>query len=188
MKQKKRPSFNPLIIHVSDVHQLPQIVKFENSITEKIIENFWPGPLTLVLEKTDQVPNIISAGNPTVAVRMPSHKIALELIYKAGTPIAAPSANEFGKLSPTEAIHVEKQLGEKVDIILDGGPCEVGVESTIIQISGTEVSLLRHGGLPVEEVEELIGAEVIRRNLPQKPNASWSTAVPLCSKSPHSFY
>ncbi len=157
---KKRPSFNPLIMHISDVQQLDDIVRIKNPAAEKLMENFWPGPLTLVLEKTEKVPEIVTAGNPTVAVRMPDHKTALELIFKAGMPIAAPSANEFGKLSPTEADHVEEQLGDKVDIILDGGHCDVGIESTILQITPEDIFLLRHGGLPIEEIEELLGRKI----------------------------
>lgn len=164
---KKRPSFNPLILHVSDPNQLKEIAVIKNEKTLDLIRQFWPGPLTIVLEKTDKVPDIITSGNQTVAVRMPSHKIALELLYKSGVPIAAPSANEFGKLSPTEAVHVEEQIGQHIDVILDGGQCEVGVESTIIEIGKNEISLLRHGGLPVEEIEEFLGETLTRKtNLP----------------------
>ncbi len=168
---KNRPSFNPLIMHISDVQQLEGIVVINNPATEKLIENFWPGPLTLVLEKTAKVPAIVTSGHPTVAVRMPDHRVALELIFKSGTPIAAPSANQFGKLSPTEAIHVEEQLGNKVDIILDGGHCDVGIESTILQITHDDVFLLRHGGLPIEEVEELLGKSIEQKNSSAAPNS-----------------
>ncbi|NOX16861.1 MAG: threonylcarbamoyl-AMP synthase [Chlorobi bacterium] len=168
---KNRPSFNPLIMHISDVQQLDDIVVIKNSVTEKLIEKFWPGPLTLVLEKTKKVPAIVTSGHPTVAVRMPDHKTALELIFKAGMPIAAPSANQFGKLSPTEAEHVEEQLGDKVDIILDGGHCDVGIESTIVQITSDDIFLLRHGGLPIEEIEETLGREIEQKVNNVTPNS-----------------
>jgi len=144
---KQRPSFNPLILHISSSDQLNDLVTIENDIVYKLINKFWPGPLTLVLTKKDIVPDIVTAGNPTVAVRMPNHPIAKALIDACGRPIAAPSANQFGFLSPTTAEHVEKQLGDKVKIILDGGKSNVGVESTIVEITKTEVFLLRHGGI-----------------------------------------
>ncbi|MFH1198204.1 MAG: L-threonylcarbamoyladenylate synthase, partial [bacterium] len=132
---KQRPSFNPLILHIALIDQLETISITDNPAIEKLIHKFWPGPLTLVLPKKEIVPDIITAGNSTVAVRMPDHPVALELIKKAGRPIAAPSANSFSQLSPTSAEHVLKQLNNKVDVILDGGNCAVGVESTILHIS-----------------------------------------------------
>lgn len=184
---KKRPSFNPLILHISDLNQLEDIVVIKNFQTHEIIKQFWPGPLTIVLKKTDKVPDIITAGNPTVAVRMPSHRVALELLYKAGSPIAAPSANEFGQLSPTEAIHVEEQIGKHIDIILDGGPCEVGVESTIIEIGEEEIFLLRHGGVPVEEIEEFLGKKVGRKQFQSRPNAPGQLDYHYAPKIPINF-
>ncbi len=154
---KRRPAFNPLILHVSDKRMLRRISNYKNDLLELLIKKFWPGPLTVVIPKNKIVPEIVTAGNPTVAVRMPDHKIALELIEKCGVPIAAPSANDFGKLSPTTAEHVEKQLKGKVDLILDGGRCSVGVESTIIKIDDDGIQLLRPGGMPVESIEEYTG-------------------------------
>jgi len=154
---KKRPSFNPLILHISDEKQLFDICEINTDIVHKLIETFWPGPLTFVLPKKPAVPDIITAGNHTVAVRMPDHPVALELIKKAGRPVAAPSANLFSKLSPTTAAHVAKQLGKQVDIILDGGNCRVGVESTIISFEDDDVYLLRPGGLNTEEIEKITG-------------------------------
>ena len=168
---KKRPSFNPLILHISEKNQLSKYCFYEDERIEKLINKFWPGPLTLVLPKTDLVPDIVTSGNPTVAIRMPNHKIALELIRHSETPIAAPSANKFGHLSPTEALHVKKSLGNKVDMILDGGKSEVGVESTIIQFEKGKFYLLRPGGVSEEEVESIIGGiETGIVNL-EKPNA-----------------
>ncbi len=154
---KNRPAFNPLILHIAQKEWLSKLALYKDARIDLLIDNFWPGPLTLVLPKTDLVPDIITAGNPTVAVRMPNHPVALKLIEKSGTAIAAPSANKFGHLSPTMASHVAKYLGDKVDLILDGGKCSVGVESTIVQYNNGEFFLLRHGGLPKEEIEKLIG-------------------------------
>ncbi|KAB2840815.1 MAG: threonylcarbamoyl-AMP synthase, partial [Melioribacteraceae bacterium] len=130
---KNRPAFNPLILHIANYNQLEEICYLNNKKIELLITSFWPGPLTLVVPKKKIVPDIVTSGNETVAVRMPDHPVALSLISKAGRPIAAPSANRFGELSPTTAEHVAKQLGDNVDIILDGGPCRVGVESTILE-------------------------------------------------------
>jgi len=165
---KNRPTFNPLILHINSVEQLDSIAKINNAKTNILINNFWPGPLTLVLKKKECIPDIVTAGNDTVAVRMPANKTALELIYLAETPIAAPSANVFGKLSPTTAFHVEEQLGDKVDVILDGGKCKVGVESTILKISENEVILLRPGGLSVEKIETALNEKIIRKNISEE--------------------
>ncbi len=154
---KNRPSFNPLILHISEKNELQKLTSVTNKKIEKLIDKFWPGPLTLVLPKKDIVPDIVSAGNPTVAVRMPDHPVASKLIELSQTPIAAPSANLFGQLSPTTAEHVVKQLGNKVDLILDGGKCKVGVESTIIGFLEGEAVLLRPGGIPLEEIEPITG-------------------------------
>lgn len=154
---KKRPAFNPLILHIAEKDSLKKFASFYSKKVELLIEKFWPGPLTLVLPKTDIVPDIVTSGNPTVAVRMPDHPVALQLIKASGTAIAAPSANRFGHLSPTEASHVAKYLGDKVDIILDGGKCKVGVESTIVQFHEDKFYLLRPGGLSKEEIEKVIG-------------------------------
>ena len=168
---KNRPSFNPLILHVSNFAQLECICEIDNDNIEKLITEFWPGPLTLVLPKKENVPEIATSGNPTVAVRMPDHPVALSLINKSGVPIAAPSANKFGELSPTSAEHVIKQLGENVDLILDGGQSKVGVESTIVELSENETILLRPGGLPFEEIEEIAGKISIKKVDNLTPNS-----------------
>ena len=154
---KQRPVFNPLILHVSSPEMLNEIAEYSNEKISLLIDNFWPGPLTLVLKKKEIVPYIVTAGLGTVAVRMPDNNVALKLIEKLGRPISAPSANSFSKLSPTKAEHVAKQLGEKVDLILDGGNCNVGVESTIIEVNENSQTLLRPGGIPKEEIEKIIG-------------------------------
>jgi len=168
---KQRPSFNPLILHISSRDQLKDLVHIENDKVYKLISHFWPGPLTLVLPKKEIVPDIVTAGNPTVAVRMPQHPIAKALIEACNKPIAAPSANQFGLLSPTTAEHVKKQLGDKVNIILDGGKSEVGVESTIVEVTKDKVWLLRHGGISLEQLKEVCDSVKIKEIDSNKPNA-----------------
>lgn len=158
---KRRPSFDPLIVHVADREMLLGVVREVPPQAERLIERFWPGPLTLVLPKGPALPRIVTSGLPTVAVRMPAHPVALELIREAGTPIAAPSANPFGYLSPTRAEHVERMLGEAVDLILDGGPTRYGVESTILLLAEKPV-VLRHGAIPLEELEGVLGKVELR--------------------------
>lgn len=153
---KERPSFDPLIVHIAEVAQLDLLVEYEFiKRIEHLIEKFWPGPLTIVLPKKQTVPDLVTSGLPTVAVRMPNHPIALELIKKAATPIAAPSANKFGMLSPTQAQHVAKQL-TRVDSIIDGGQTSVGIESTVIAVSENGFRLLRPGVITAAEIEEIL--------------------------------
>lgn len=153
---KERPFFDPLIVHIADIDELEKLCLYVDERAKALIERFWPGPLTIVLLKREVVPDIVTAGLDTVAVRMPSHPVALSLIRASGTPIAAPSANRFGHLSPTEPEHVLSQLMGRIDLLLDGGKCPIGVESTIIDLTG-EPTLLRPGGLPLEEIESIIG-------------------------------
>jgi L-threonylcarbamoyladenylate synthase len=154
---KRRPYFDPLIVHVANPDDVKNLVKEIPSNAHKLIERFWPGPLTIVLFKEEDIPDIVTAGLPTVAIRMPSHPMALSLIKESKCPIAAPSANLFGYLSPTTAEHVQEQLGDQVDLILDGGPCPVGVESTIVSFLEERPRLLRPGGVSLEEIESIIG-------------------------------
>src|SRR5512139_3757 len=154
---KKRPHFDPLIVHVAGPDDLGRLVTDIPGPAQELTNRFWPGPLTVVLPKRDEVPDIVTAGLPTVAVRMPRHEMALRLIELSGSPIAAPSANPFGYVSPTTADHVREQLDDQVDLILDGGPCPVGVESTILSFSGEKPRLLRPGGVTLEEIETMIG-------------------------------
>ena len=169
---KKRPNFNPLILHVSSIEMLNSVASYSSEKVKLLAENFWPGPLTLILKKKEIVPYLVTSGLETVAVRMPNNKIALELINKLGQPIAAPSANSFSKLSPTKAEHVEKQLGDKVNIILDGGKCEVGVESTIIEVTEDSQILLRPGGISKKDIENIIGKlseSILKTTTPNSP-------------------
>ncbi len=168
---KGRPRFNPLILHICNISQIEQISTIDLKTVEKLTQAFFPGPLTLVVPKSNIVPDIITAGNPTVALRMPKHPVALELIKAAGVPIAAPSANKFGKLSPTTAEHVASQLKSKVDIILDGGQSSVGVESTIIEVTGDDYFLLRPGGLSIEDIESVLGKKLLKKENHDNPNA-----------------
>jgi L-threonylcarbamoyladenylate synthase len=154
---KRRPYFDPLIVHIASPADLKKLVKDIPSSARKLTEKFWPGPLTVVLFKEEHIPDIVTAGLPTVALRMPSHPMALSLIKESKCPIAAPSANPFGYLSPTTAEHVRDQLSDQVDLILNGGPCPVGVESTIVSFLDGKPRMLRPGGVSLEEIESVIG-------------------------------
>ena len=155
---KKRPRFDPLILHAASAAKAKKLFLKIPKPALKLMKKFWPGPLTLVLPKAKAVPGIVTAGLDTVAVRVPAHPAALKLIELSGRPIAAPSANLFGRLSPTTARHVKNQLGRNgPDIILDGGEAGVGVESTIIAFMGAKPVLLRPGGVAVEKIEKIVG-------------------------------
>jgi len=153
---KNRPSFDPLIVHVASVEQAQEVAEL-NDAAIALFKQFSPGPLTLVLPKRDAVPDLVTSGHPTVAIRIPNHPMTLEVIRKSGLCIAAPSANPFGYTSPTTAAHVQEQLGGKIDAVLDGGPCGVGLESTIVNLCGIP-RVLRLGGLALEELESVLGA------------------------------
>ena len=142
---KGRPSDNPLIAHISDVSQLDELVSYVPESAKKLMEAYWPGPLTMVFNKSDKVPYGTTGGLDTVAVRMPNHKVALELISAAGVPIAAPSANTSGRPSPTNAAHVVEDLDGKVDMIVDGGKVGIGIESTIVDVTSEVPMILRPG-------------------------------------------
>lgn len=157
---KGRPRFDPLIVHLSDPDELDQVAHSVPDDARLLARNLWPGPLTLVLRKRDEIPDIVTAGLPTVGVRLPNHELAIRLIRTAGVPVCAPSANPFGYVSPTTAQHVHEQLQGKVDAILDGGPCQVGIESTIVSFEGEHPSVLRHGGVPLETIEAILGQKV----------------------------
>ncbi len=154
---KGRPQSSPIIIHISDLEMLHQVVTAWPDAAQKLAEKFWPGPLTLVLPKTSAVPDVVTAGLPTVGVRMPAHPVALELARVAGVPIAAPSANRFTQVSPTTAEHVRQSLGDRVDYVLDGGPCSVGIESTVLTLAEGTPTLLRPGGISRAEIEAVMG-------------------------------
>ena len=155
-KAKGRPQSNPLISHIADLPQLDQLAINIPKIAYTLAEKFWPGPLTVVLQKHPNVPDIVTAGLETVTIRMPRHTIALELIRTANTPIAAPSANISGKPSSTNHTHVLKYFPNSIDCILPGGACEVGVESTVLDLTSETPTILRLGGLPVETLQQFI--------------------------------
>ncbi|MCS7067344.1 MAG: L-threonylcarbamoyladenylate synthase [Meiothermus sp.] len=189
---KQRPSFDPLIVHVSDRAMLAEVAREVPAMAEKLMERFWPGPLTLVLPRSERVPGLVTSGLPTVAVRMPAHPVALELIRRAGVPVAAPSANPFGYLSPTRAEHVERMLGERVDLILDGGRTALGVESTIVLIAERPV-LLRYGAVTVEELESILGSVELQVRSLDKPLVPgqlpqhYAPHTPICIAPPETI-
>lgn len=154
---KKRPLDDPLIVHISSREELDNIAEEIPQEADKLIERFWPGPLTIVLKKKDIVPDLVTTGLETVAVRMPSNEIARKFIEACRVPIAAPSANLFGRPSPTCAEHVVEDLKGRIDIVLDGGKTEIGVESTVVEFIEGRVIVLRPGGISVEDLREIIG-------------------------------
>lgn len=154
---KGRPSTSPLIVHADSIEMARELVLEWPQQAETLARRYWPGPLTLVLPKRPHVPDVVTAGLPTVGLRVPNHPLALALIHRAGVPIAAPSANRFTKLSPTTADHVREALGDRVDLILDGGPTTVGIESTVLSLAASPPRLLRPGMVSQKEIEALIG-------------------------------
>ena len=178
---KNRPHFDPLIVHVGSINQAQHLTRHISSEAQKLMEAFWPGPLTIVLAKKDIIPHIVTSGMDTVGLRMPSHPMTLELLAHLEFPLAAPSANPFGYISPTSAAHVAEQLGDHIPYILDGGECTVGVESTIIDCTSNVPRILRLGGLSVEAIEEVIGPveiNAISTSSPQAPGMLHSHYAP----------
>ncbi|MDR2766697.1 MAG: threonylcarbamoyl-AMP synthase [Treponema sp.] len=164
---KERPRFDPLIIHLADRAELERIADLDaldarrRRLLDTLAGTFWPGPLTLVLPKRPEVPDLATAALPTAAIRVPRHPIARRLIALSTGAVAAPSANPFGRLSPTTAAHVIEGLGDKIDCVIDGGPCEVGVESTVLDLGSDTVRILRSGGISREELEAAAGRGII---------------------------
>ena len=154
---KGRPRQSPLIVHVDSIDMARTLVLAWPDAADRLASRYWPGPLTLVLPKQPSIPDIVTAGLATVGLRVPSHPLALALIRAAGVPIAAPSANPFTQLSPTTAEHVRQSLGDAVDLVLDGGPATVGIESTVLSLASPEPLLLRPGVIPLPEIEALVG-------------------------------
>lgn len=154
---KGRPAFNPVIAHVASVEQARSLASAWPPLADRLAEAFWPGPLTLVVPKAARVPDIVTAGAETIAVRVPAHPVALALIREAGVPLAAPSANRSTAVSPTTAEHVAKGLGGRVDLILDAGPTAVGIESTVVDLTGPHPRILRPGPIGQQQIEAVIG-------------------------------
>jgi len=166
---KNRPLNNPLIIHLPDTTQLYKYVKDIPTIAEKLAAYFWPGPLTLLLPKSDIIPDIVTAGLPNVAVRIPSHPLAIQLLHKLPFPLAAPSANPFGYISPTSAEDVKKMLFGKIPYILDGGPCTKGIESTIVGFDGDMPIIYRVGAITPDAIKKIAGKVEINQKKIQNP-------------------
>ena len=157
---KGRPSYNPLIVHVPDVETARSLARAWPAEADRLAERFWPGPLTLVVEKADAVPDAVTAGLPSVALRIPAHPVALALLRAAGLPLAAPSANRSTQVSPTTAEHVRRSLSGRVDLVLDGGPTTVGIESTVLSLTGPVPTILRPGSITADMLEKALGREV----------------------------
>jgi L-threonylcarbamoyladenylate synthase len=154
---KGRPAYNPLIVHVATVAAARALSSAWPATADRLAERFWPGPLTLVVPKAAAIPDSVSAGLPTVGVRIPAHPVAQALLAAAGIPVAAPSANRSSHVSPTTAEHVRRSLGDRVDLILDGGPTTVGIESTVLSLAGAVPTVLRPGMISVDELREVLG-------------------------------
>jgi L-threonylcarbamoyladenylate synthase len=159
---KNRPHYNPLIVHIKSAHFLQQVAKNIPVVAIQLADAFWPGPLTLVLEKQDHIPDLVTGGKNTVGVRVPGHPIALELLEVLDFPLAAPSANPFGSISPTTAKHVADYFMGTLDIILDGGSCDKGIESTIVGFENGEPILYRQGSTKTEDIEKITGVLKMR--------------------------
>ena len=168
---KNRPLFNPLIVHIHNMDQLRELTSHIPEKAQLLANKFWPGALTLVLKKNSQVPDLITAGKDSVAIRMPNHPVTLALLKSLSFPLAAPSANPFGCISPTKAIHVEEYFGDKLQMVLDGGDCKNGIESTIIGFENDEPILYRLGAISVEDIESVISVVKIKNNEEATPNA-----------------
>ncbi|MCW3977916.1 MAG: L-threonylcarbamoyladenylate synthase [Candidatus Bathyarchaeota archaeon] len=160
---KRRPADNPIIVHVANKEYAYQLARDVPKIAERLMAKFWPGPLTLVLKRSRQVPDITVVGLDTIAIRMPKNEVALALLRESGTPIAAPSANLAGKPSPTTAQHVIEDLAGRIDIVLDAGPTRIGVESTVINMNSSPPEILRPGGTPYERLRDALGKVKLHR-------------------------
>jgi len=181
---KNRPTFDPLILHVASIEQAQSLSIDWPEMADKLARAFWPGPLTLILPKADHVPDLTTSGQPTVGIRMPNNRLTLELLSTLPFPLAAPSANPFGYVSPTNAQHVADQLGDSIDYILDDGDCSVGIESTIIAIDNGTPKVLRLGGLSLERIADVLGFPVLehlnQNSNPQAPGQLDQHYSPRC--------
>ena len=181
---KNRPTFDPLILHVASIEQAQSLCTDWPEMADKLARAFWPGPLTLILPKADHVPDLTTSGQPTVGIRMPNNRLTLELLSTLPFPLAAPSANPFGYVSPTNAQHVADQLGDRIDYILDDGDCSVGIESTIIAIDNCAPKVLRLGGLSLVRISDVLGVPVLehlnQNSNPQAPGQLDQHYSPRC--------
>ncbi|MCS6818806.1 MAG: L-threonylcarbamoyladenylate synthase [Chitinophagales bacterium] len=170
-KVKNRPAFDPLIVHVNSAEVIFKYVIEFPSLAQDLCAAFMPGPLTLILPKKDEIPDLVTSGLPKVGIRIPDHPLSLRLLNEINFPLAAPSANPFGYISPTTAEHVLQQLNGKIPYVLDGGPCRVGVESTIIEVVGDEIFVHRLGGIPLESLYKFTSKIQLRLNQSSNPAA-----------------
>jgi L-threonylcarbamoyladenylate synthase len=170
-EMKNRPLFNPLIVHIHSINQLDDFVSYIPEKARLLAEKFWPGSLTMVLKKKLNVPDLVTAGKDSIAIRIPNHPLTLELLKQLSYPLAAPSANPFGCISPTKAIHVKDYFKGKLKMVLDGGNCQNGIESTIIGFENDEPILYRLGAISIEEIEKIIGKIVIKNKNDISPDA-----------------
>ena len=181
---KNRPTFDPLILHVASIEQAQSLCTEWPEMAQKLALAFWPGPLTLILPKASHVPDLTTSGHPTVGIRMPNNHLTLDLLRTLPFPLAAPSANPFGYVSPTNAQHVADQLGDRIDYILDDGDCSVGIESTIIAIDNGAPKVLRLGGLSLERIADVLGVHVLeyltQNSNPQAPGQLDQHYSPRC--------
>ncbi len=181
---KGRPRGHPLIVHLADAEQLDDWAAAPSEAARVLAATTWPGPLTVIVPRAPRVPDEVTGGRPTVGLRVPAHDATRELIRRAGTPVAAPSANRFGAVSPTTAAHVLADLGDRLDaqrdVILDGGPCPVGVESTIVDCVADPPQILRAGGVPREQVEQLVGGTADPTGPPRASGMLASHYAPRC--------
>lgn len=168
---KKRPSFDPLILHIASLKAIDQYVSEFPKPLRQLAEAFWPGPLTLLLGKSAIIPDLVTSGLPRVAIRVPNHPLTLELLGSLNFPLAAPSANPFGYISPTTTAHVNAQLGGFIPMILDGGPCAVGLESTIVGMEENEIIIYRLGGLEIDAIESIVGKVRLQDHSSSNPSA-----------------
>lgn len=181
---KKRPTYNPLIVHIASPDALKQVALNIPAKAQQLADAFWPGPLTLVLQKQDQISNLVTAGKPTVAVRVPDHRLTLKLLNSLAFPLAAPSANPFGSISPTSAEHVKQYFKTNLDFILDGGKCSRGLESTIIGFENDAPILYRFGSLAQEDIEKVVGPIKIKNQNDSKPSAPGMLSRHYAPKTP----
>jgi L-threonylcarbamoyladenylate synthase len=166
---KKRPTFNPLIVHIKGIEDLKQVASEIPPIAYELANAFWPGPLTLILKKQPYIPDLVTANQDTVAVRVPNHPVALELLHQLDFPLVAPSANPFTSISPTSAEHVENYFGNQINMVLEGGECSAGIESTIIGFENNRVVVYRLGALALEEIEKISESVTLLNKKDKKP-------------------
>ena len=181
---KNRPSFDPLILHVASLEQVNSFVSSFPEILKRLAEAFWPGPLTVLLPRNASVPDLVTSGLDRVAVRVPNHPLTLALLAQLDFPLAAPSANPFGYISPTQPAHVDAQLGAQIPYILDGGACAVGLESTIVGMEGEQVVIYRLGGLDLSKIEAVVGPVTVQAHSSSNPSAPGQLASHYAPRKP----